>query len=171
MSPCATFAGASASGTPSTNALHCTGKKRPTPWYNQSVSDRRVVVTLTRITSETRSGCACAYAIDRVDPHEPPIQAPTVDAEMLAKPLHVGDQVLGCVDRHVRGRGGRVRRAPATAALVEHDSEVVLRIERLARSEAGARTRTAMDVQHRLAERVADDLPVDAIAVADIQQS
>ena len=99
------------------------------------------------------------------------VQAPTVDAEMFAKPLHVGDQVLGCVDRHVRRRGGRVRRAPATAALVEHDSEVVLRIERLARSEAGARTRTAMDMQHWLPERVADDLPVDAIAVADIQQS
>ena len=46
MSPSATSAGASASGTPATNSLHCTGKKRPTPWYNQSSSDRRVVVTL-----------------------------------------------------------------------------------------------------------------------------
>jgi hypothetical protein len=60
----------------------------------------------------------------------PAVQQPPLDPEVLAKKLHVGDQVRGGVHAHIGGRVARVRGAAPTAALVEQHHAVATGVER-----------------------------------------
>ena len=98
------------------------------------------------------------------------VEEPPLDAEVLAQPLHVGDQVVGRVGGHVDGGVARVREAAAAATLVEQDDPVSLGVEVAAASGAAARAGAAVHDERRLAGRVAARLPVDEVAVADVEQ-
>jgi hypothetical protein len=73
-----------------------------------------------RVRVEDRDG--------RVTPAPAP-QQPPPDAEVLAQPLHVRDQVVGRVGRQVGGGVAGVRGAAPAAALVELDDQIGLGIE------------------------------------------
>jgi hypothetical protein len=60
--------------------------------------------------------------------------------------------------------------APAAALVVQHDS-VMLRIEVAAAARSRTRARPAVDDQHRLAVGIAARFPIDAVAVADVEQA
>src|SRR5690606_29091907 len=72
------------------------------------------------------------------------VEQPAFDTEMFTQSLHIGDQMVGGVVRHI-GRWERgVRPALTAAALIEqHDPEKV-RVERPARSSAAASTGAAV---------------------------
>jgi hypothetical protein len=89
---------------------------------------------------------------------------------MLAEALHVGDQMVGRVVAHVRGRIACVRCALPAAALIEEHGPVASRIEQLPHSRRDALAGAAVDHHGRLAVRVPAGLPVHEVAVADIEQ-
>jgi hypothetical protein len=90
---------------------------------------------------------------------------------VLAQQLHVGDQVVRGVGGQVGGRVARVRAAAAAVALVEQDDPVALRVERAPLAVAAPRAGAAVHDERGLAFRVAADLPVDEVAVADVEQA
>jgi hypothetical protein len=94
-----------------------------------------------------------------------------LDAEVLAQPFHVGQQVPGGVVAHVRGGVAGVRRAPPAGTLVEQDHLVPLRIEVPAVARLAPRSRPAVHHQGRLALRVAAGFPVHEVPVADVEHS
>jgi hypothetical protein len=94
-----------------------------------------------------------------------------LDAEVLAQPFHVGQQVPGGVVAHVRGGVAGVRRAPPAGTLVEQDHLVPLRIEVPAVARRAPRSRPAVHHQGRLALRVAAGFPVHEVPVADVEHS
>ncbi len=99
------------------------------------------------------------------------VQQPPVDPEVLAQALHVGDQVLGGVVLQARRRIGRVRPAPAAAALVEQDHPVPLRVEQPAAPGVAPGAGAAVHDQGGLAPGVAAGLPVHQVAVAGLQHA
>lgn len=101
----------------------------------------------------------------------PAHEQPFLDPEVLAQPLHVVDQVLRGVDRHVGGRVRGVRRGGAAAALVEAEPPVAVRIETAPPGVALAGTGPAVHDQGRLAGGVAELFPVDRVAVADLEHA
>src|SRR5262245_37148879 len=89
---------------------------------------------------------------------------PALDAEMLAQPLHVGDQVPGRVVDEARVR------ATATApALIEQHDAVGGRIEEAARPVVAAGARPAMHEHCGLAARVAAFLVVNLVHIGYAQ--
>jgi hypothetical protein len=100
-----------------------------------------------------------------VAPHQPPF-----DAEMRAQALEVADQVRRRVGRHGR-EGLRAGDAATGAPLVEQDDAVAVGVEVPAVAGRAARAGAAVQDDGRLALRVAADLPVEAVAVPDVQQA
>jgi hypothetical protein len=72
------------------------------------------------------------------------MEKPAPDSQVLAEALHVGDQVMGRVERHVRRRIARVRETPTAAALVEENNAVAVGIEQATFPGARATARAAM---------------------------
>ena len=89
---------------------------------------------------------------------------PALDVQVLAQLLHVGDEV----PRRV-GLERRVRAAAARAALIEHDDAIAGGVEEAAVIARAAAAGAAVQEHGRLAARVAAQLPIDAMAVADIE--
>src|SRR5439155_1123324 len=92
---------------------------------------------------------------------------PFVDfGDLVSQLLDVLDQIPGRVRFQAR-----IRRRFATAALVEDEDLVFVRIE--LPPVVGARTaaRTAVEEHHRLAVRVAGQLPVEAMAPANVEMT
>ena len=102
-------------------------------------------------------------------PPRQPEQQPPVDAEPAAQPLHVGDQMQRGVDRQVDVDVRHERPAAPTAALIEQHASVRGRIEEPTLARAAAAARAAMHEQRRQPVGVADRLPVDLLAGADIE--
>ena len=102
----------------------------------------------------------------RAAPHEP-----TIDTDVVAQPFDVGDEVGSGVRRQVRGRLRSMRRAAATLALIELHDEVTLGIEQSPGVGRHAAAGTTVQDQRRLARRVARRLPVDLMAVTDIEHA
>ena len=100
----------------------------------------------------------------RSAPHQPPL-----DPEVGAQLLDVPDQVPGGVGLQAGIQKGHRRRAPPAAALVELDEPVRVRVEQPAPPRAAAAARPAVQRHRRLAGRVAAGLPVDPLAVTDVQ--
>ena len=113
------------SGSASSSRSHCSGRNRPSPpRNNQSKSARPDVGTPHSTSSVTRSGWRSAYASASVAPPRAAEHEPPVDAEVLAEPLDVGEQVRRGVGRQVGVRLARVRRAAPAPPLVEQDHAV-----------------------------------------------
>ncbi len=89
---------------------------------------------------------------------------PALDAQMLAQPLDVRDQVPG----GVLDQAG-ARPAAAAAALIEHHDAIVLRIEELPRALVGARARAAVQKHGGFAGGIAAFLVVDFMDVRNAQ--
>jgi hypothetical protein len=87
-----------------------------------------------------------------------------LDAEVLAQPFHVGDQVPGRVLLETR-----MRPAAAAAALVEEDDAIACGIEKPPRTRIAAGAWAAVQENRRLARGIAAFFPVDLVAVADGQ--
>ena len=83
---------------------------------------------------------------------------------MLAEPLDILDQVPGRV-----GLEAGMRRRAAAAALVEQGDVVARGIELAAMIGAAAGAGAAMQHHRRLALRIAALLPVERVAVADVE--
>lgn len=83
---------------------------------------------------------------------------------MAPERLDIGHEVL----RRIVGQIAVWGRAPA-AALVEDDDAVEARVEEAAVRRRSARTRAAMQEQHRLAARIAGLLPMHDMAVIERQ--
>src|SRR4051812_20027337 len=90
---------------------------------------------------------------------------------MLPKRLHVGDQVLGRVESHFRGRVARVRCGFPASALIEKDDAVSARVKRTPHVRRNPLPWTAMEHDGRLAVARATDLPSDRIARADTEHA
>ena len=103
-------------------------------------------------------------AAPRSAPHQPP-----VDVEVRAQQLHVRDEVLRGVGPEIDVRLARVRRAPTAVALIEQHDAIGGRIEQPAVPRRAAGSGATVDHDGRLASRVAACLPIDAIAVSDVQ--
>src|SRR5262245_47887995 len=73
------------------------------------------------------------------------------------------------VGRQDRRRVRSARRAPAAVALVEEHSAILRRIEQPPRADSASGAWTAMQKDSRPTVRVAADLPVDPLAVADVE--
>ena len=91
---------------------------------------------------------------------------PLLGAQHQAQALDIADQMPGGV-----GLQAGVRRGTATAALVEQQHAVLLRIKQATVVGAAAAARTAMQEHRRLAGRIADQFPVDLVAVAGIEKT
>ena len=98
--------------------------------------------------------------------HQPPL-----DPEVAAELLDVAQQVVGGVDRQVGGRVAGVGAAAPAAPLVEQDHPVGVGVEDPPHPRRAARPRAAVEHHRRLALGVAAHLPVDELAVADLQHA
>jgi len=96
---------------------------------------------------------------------------PSLDAEVLAQPFDVRDQVRRGVVRQVDDRFARVRRAPAAVPLVEQDDPVRIRVEQPRLPQRAARARTAVQHDRGPAEWVPARLPVQEVALAHIEHA
>jgi hypothetical protein len=95
-------------------------------------------------------------------------EQPLLDTEMLAEPLHVIDQVLRGVDRHVGGRIRGVGRGETAAALVEAEPPIAIWIETAPPGFPGAGTRSAVHGEGGFARGAAELQPVDRVTVTDV---
>jgi hypothetical protein len=90
---------------------------------------------------------------------------------VLAQPFHVVDEVVGGVggqaDGRIRGAGPTF----AAVALVEQDDPEPPRVEGLARAADAPAAGAAVHAQRGLAVGIAAGLPVDPVAVADVEQA
>ena len=91
---------------------------------------------------------------------------PLLEAAHLSQPLDVGDQMPGRV-----GLQAGVGRRLAAAALVEQDHVVEIRVEQPALLRRDGAARPAMQEDGGLRALGADTLPVDRVAVADVQHA
>jgi hypothetical protein len=85
--------------------------------------------------------------------------------------FEVRDQVGGGVGAQIHVRLGGVRRTASAVALVDENHLVFGRIEVPPPPGASTGARAAVDDKGRLALGVAADLPVHAVAVADVEQA
>jgi hypothetical protein len=97
-------------------------------------------------------------------------QQPPLDAEQPSEFLEIPEQVLGRVGAEVDLRVGGVRRTAAGAALVEQHHPVRRGVEEASPPGPGARSRAAVEDDRRLPGRVAADLPMHEVPVADVEQ-
>ena len=156
-------------GTASRNRAHCSGKKRPVSCASQWTSARRVIVIDSRIISVTRSGKRSAYASASVTPHDAPHTSHrSMPRCSRSRSMSAIRWWVVLVDRSVDEVAG-VRRAQAAAPLVELDQAIALRVEPAAPAGAAAAAGSAVERDRGLAVRVARRLPVDRLAVADVE--
>ena len=102
----------------------------------------------------------------RSAPHQP-----RVDAEVSPQGLDVSDEVRGGVGRQVdHGVASEGRAAPALA-LIEADQEVPVGIEMPAMARHQPAPRPPVHQDSRLAVGIAGSLPVDVVAVTDIEHA
>ncbi len=99
-------------------------------------------------------------------PHQPPL-----DAQVGTQPLQVGHEVGGRVDAHVGVVGARAGQGPSGAALVEQDDPIGGGVEVPPEIGAGPAPRSPVQDQGWLAVRISAGLPVDAVAVADVEHA
>ena len=102
----------------------------------------------------------------RTAPDQPP-----VDAQVLAQPLDVTDQVLGGVGVQAGAQVRDRRRAPPAAPLVELDETVRVRVERPPPPRRKTAPRPAVQRHGRLTVRIAADLPVHELPGPHVQHS
>src|SRR5205823_2043589 len=96
-------------------------------------------------------------------------QQPAFDAEVLAQPFHVGEQMRRSVAAQVRvGIAGVWRAAPA-AALIEQDYAVSVWIEVLTMAGRAPRSGAAVHDKGGLAVRITADLPVHEVVIAHVE--
>ena len=91
--------------------------------------------------------------------------------EMDPQPFHVGDEVVGRVSREVDGGIIGERPAPPAHPLIEQHDPVAGGVEGSPGAWAAAGAGTPVHHQGRLSGRVAACLPVDKVAVADIEHA
>jgi hypothetical protein len=89
----------------------------------------------------------------------------------MPQQLHVADQMVGGIRRKIDGGIARMGAAPSAVALVEQDHPVIARVEEPPEVGRTSGTRTAVHHHRRLAGRIAARLPVDEIALPDIQEA
>src|SRR4029079_7066800 len=94
---------------------------------------------------------------------------PSIDAEVLAQLLDVGDVMVHVDRRPVDVRLGRVWRTAAGGSLIEQHGAMSLRIEVGACTGREARTRPTVQVDDRSAVFVADLLVVQGVAITDVE--
>ncbi len=99
-------------------------------------------------------------------------QQPTIDTEVLAQQLEVGDQMGGGVVSHAGGRVGGVGcAAPAPALIEERDPVPTVRVLPRAHTFVAAPTGPAVQHHHGFAVRVSATLPIDPAPFTDLEQS
>lgn len=98
-----------------------------------------------------------------------PYYHPPVDAEVLAQPFDVVDEVRRGVGREIGGGLARQRPAAPTPALVEEDRPERGRVEEPAHARSAAGPGPAVETDGRHAVGAADRLPVQAMAVGHLQ--
>src|SRR5580658_6914559 len=96
---------------------------------------------------------------------------PSVDFQMLAQPFDVRDQVCGVVARKIGVWCACVRRAPSAIALIEEHDAIGGWIEQPAMPLGTSRSGTAVQNEGRLTAWIAASLPVEEIAIADLQHA
>jgi hypothetical protein len=96
---------------------------------------------------------------------------PALDAERRTERLDVGDEVPGRVGAQVRCRGGRVRRRAPAPTLVEQDDRGTSPGRRTAHRRAAPSAGTTVQDDDGLAVGAAALLPVQAVAVADVEHA
>ena len=87
---------------------------------------------------------------------------------MGAQGLHVGDEVAGGVGRQI-GTVGDVGPGPSAVALVEQHDAVARGIEEASLVRRGPAAGTTVDEDRRFAVGISRGLPVDLLAVADVE--
>ena len=90
---------------------------------------------------------------------------------MLAQPLDIRDQVRSVVARKIHLRRTRMRRASSAIALIKQNDSICEWIEQPAMPRRASRSGTAMQHDGRLAARITARLPVDAVAVANLEHA
>src|SRR2546426_5497950 len=96
---------------------------------------------------------------------------PAVDREVFAEPLDISNQVVSRVGRKIHRIVARVRNTSAASTLVEQHDPVRGRIEKSAHARRASRARAAVEEQCRLPLGVATNLPIDEVAVADVEHA
>jgi hypothetical protein len=94
---------------------------------------------------------------------------PAIDAEMHPQPLDVRDKMIGCIDRQVGIVLADQRAAPPAAALVKQHGPVCRRIEVASGVRRAAGARAAVQPDGGQALRGADGLPIQALAIANLE--
>src|SRR6185312_6368275 len=91
--------------------------------------------------------------------------------EMRSQALDVAEDAVGGVGREVDARVAGVWQAAAGVALVEeHDAEA-RRVEQPPHARRAAGAGTAVQHERRLTLGIAAGLPIDAVALADLEQA
>jgi hypothetical protein len=107
---------------------------------------------------------------ERASPR-PARHQPALDAEAFAQSLDVRDEVRRRVARQIDLGLARVRAAPAAVPLVEQNRPVDLRVEQSTLPRRAARPRTAVQDDSGSPVRVATNLPVHEVALADVEHA
>jgi hypothetical protein len=136
----------------------------------QSTVRRLPFVIAASTSSVTRSGCAWAWTKASVTPHEPPQTSQWSTPRCSRNQLDVGHQVCGGVGRQVDMWPCRRGDIAPTVALVEQHDPVAGRVEVPAHARGGAGAVAAVQHHRRLPVRVAADLPVQRVPVADVER-
>ena len=100
-----------------------------------------------------------------------PHYQPALDVQTFPQPLDVGGQVRGLVSGKVGLGLARVGTTPAAVSLIEEHDTIRRIIEESAMPRRTSGPRAPVDVQGRFTARIATGLPVDVVAVADIQHA
>src|SRR5688572_17364593 len=96
---------------------------------------------------------------------------PPLDAAMLTQPLDVGNQVPRGVGTEIGARLAGMRPALATTALIKKDDAVSGRVEQPTDFWIQRSAGPTVQEDRRLACRITALLPIDLLAVADVQHS
>ena len=94
---------------------------------------------------------------------------PAVDREVFAEPLNISSQMVSRVGRKIHRIVARMRNTSTASPLVQQDDPVHGRIEKSAHTRRASRARAAVEDQCRLPQGVATNLPIDQVAVADVE--
>src|ERR1019366_210831 len=100
-----------------------------------------------------------------------PEDQPSLDLQVAAESLDVVNQVIGRVRRQIHGGITGVWGTSPGPALVEEHHAIRRRIEEATHSWRASRARTPVQHKDRLATRVPARLPVEGIALPDIEHS
>ncbi len=96
-------------------------------------------------------------------------QQPSVNIQVLSKLLQVRQEMCRRIDRQIWTQVTGVRHTPATTSLVEQHDPVGFRIEVATYSCRTTRAGATVEDDSGFAMRVAADLPIDKMSIANIQ--